>query len=131
MKQIMTAGALALALTACGDSAEDTLAAFCESQDELVASVEAARELSVSSSLDEVEAARDAVESAWDDYEEDAQELEDVAVEAAGDAYDQYVAAVDQIPGEDTLAEAYVSVAEAAEAYFAEVRAISDAVECP
>ena len=121
----------ALALTGCGDSAEETLAAFCQSQDELISSVETARGLSAASTLEEVEAARDAIESAWDSYQSDAQDLSDVVVDAADGAYGRYVAAVDEIPDDATLAEAYGTVEVAVNDYFTELQAIAASVECP
>lgn len=87
-------------------------------------------DLSLDSTVEDFEAGRDEISSAWSDYEKAADELGEVTLTQVEDAYQDYLDAVDQISEGTTVADAASEVIAAADAFWAEVDAIAGSVTC-
>lgn len=124
--------ATAIAVSACGDdtSEEDATAAFCSDLDALGDTLDAYADLTVDSTIDEVE---DAQADVADDYEAVQDSSADVA--AAGlhnlaTAYEELAASVDDVSGEDTVGEAYTGIASWALAVVSARSDVAESVNC-
>jgi hypothetical protein len=124
------------AFAACDDDEDpetaegDASAAFCSDLTELGTALAAMGDLTVDSTIEDVEAAQDDVTSAYDDVIESAGDVADARVDGLEAAYDDLASAVDDVSGEDTVGEAITDVAAASEAVEDERASLNDAVAC-
>ena len=132
MKSRITISILLLAMivaTGCSKSLEEAQVDFCQA---LAAYGEAARELqnvNASTTVEEMEAARDNVVAAQDDVKDAAGDLREARLRAAEDAWENTQEAIDDISGDATLGEAAATVRGQAVILVTEIERISN-VSC-
>jgi hypothetical protein len=119
-----------LALTACSDSPDENLAAFCDSHDSLVTSVESFGSLSAESTSDDVDAVRDDVETSWAAYEAAAEDVSQDAKTQAEAAYSDYLNAISVIPGDAPISDRVEMTIEAANVLKTNLNTIAESVTC-
>jgi hypothetical protein len=110
---------MTVAITACSDddpSEEEATTAYCSDLTALGAALNAYADLSVSSTIDEVEEAQDNVTDAYDEVLSSAEDVADARVDDLEAAYDDLASAVDDVSGEDTVGEAITTIAAQANA---------------
>jgi hypothetical protein len=106
--------ATALFVGACGDddpSEEDATAAFCSDLDALGVALDAYADLTVNSTIDEVEDAQQDVSDAYDAVLESAGDVAEARVDDLETAYEDLAASVDDVSGEDTVGDAITDIA--------------------
>lgn len=107
--------ALSVAALACDDdelSEEEATAQLCEDLDALEAADAAFDDLGGDSTIDEIRATNDAYNEALDDAVGSARDVANVRTQPIEDAYDNLAQAVNDIPGDATITEALVSIAD-------------------
>jgi hypothetical protein len=116
----MVIAAMALGITACGDddagsTNDEALANLCADLEELEGAIGDFAALDESSTLEEVEAARDEVGDSIEQVRESAADVADARVDAVESAYQDLSTAVDQLDGDDSVSEAVESLRDAAD----------------
>jgi hypothetical protein len=105
--------ALALLAAGCGGKESSATAKqnFCSSVDELAASVVALQGLSPSTTTkDDLKAARQRIEDAWDQVRDDSEDLKDATVSDLRQAGDELSSGVKSLPDDATLVDAAVAL---------------------
>jgi len=105
-------------LVACSDDDEDTAAEaadVCDSVEVLVGEARSVGELSASSTVEDLQGARDAMQDAVDNLVDERGDLAEARVEEARDAFDAFNEEIDGIDDQDTIAEALPQVRTALE----------------
>ena len=118
-----------LVVTGCSKSLEEAQVDFCQA---LGAYGNAARELqnvNASTTVEEVEAARDDVVGAWEDVKGAAGDLREARLRTAEDAWENTQEAIDDISGDATLGQAAATVRGQAVILTTEIERISN-VSC-
>jgi hypothetical protein len=109
-----------LALVACSDdddpSSEEATTAFCSDLTELGTALSAYGDLTVDSTIEEVEDAQADVADAYNAVIDSAGDVTEARVDDLESAFDDLASSVDDISGEDTVGEAITTIATQAEA---------------
>jgi hypothetical protein len=114
---ILMAGA-ALVFGACDDdeSEEEATTGYCDDLAALGTALDAYADLSVDSTIDEVEEAQEDVADAYQAVQDSAADVADARLDDLESAYDDLASSVDDISGEDTVGEAITTIATQANA---------------
>lgn len=116
---------------ACSESQEDAEAALCNDLGELTTAIQSASNLNPeTATVDDVNAATDAVTSAWENVRDSAEDVDNIRFENTEAAADTFRDSVNNIEGESTLPEAYAQVVGAANALQTEVNTINSELTC-
>lgn len=119
------------AIAACSSpEPEEAVDDFCAAQDELTTSVGELSTLTLSSAADDVDTVRNEIGSAWETYETETEGLEESLKSQAQNAYTDYLNATEIIPPDNTIEQRVKAYVAAAEAFLADLRQISDSVNC-
>jgi uncharacterized lipoprotein YehR (DUF1307 family) len=124
---------MAIALTACGDDDEpqaEAESALCDSVGQLRDAATEVESLDANSTKDEAQTALDNLSSAVAGVKENAGNLSQADVSALQSATDGVKSAVDNIPGDATLADAAAAVKAAGTSMSAAAQQIEDGVQC-
>jgi len=109
---VVVALAGSLALGACSGSSAEKEEAACDSYATFADAVSQLDTLDKSSSVDEINAVRDDVATAYEDFRADLDEVAEDRAEALEDAWTEFRKAVDDIDGDATVPEAAASLQE-------------------
>jgi hypothetical protein len=122
-----------IALTACSDdepSETEAVSAFCSDLDELGSAIEGYSDLTVNSTLDDVESAEEDVQEAFDAVLASADDVADARVDDLEAAYNELLNAGDDISGDDTIGEAATTLITQAAAVADARDDLADSVSC-
>jgi hypothetical protein len=108
-------------LAGCGTTVDSTKADFCDDLGAFSESLAGLRDISISSTKDDLQAALKDAEDAWVDVKDSAGKLEDVQLDAVENAFDDLKDAIQDIPDDASLAEALAGVNGAAVIMLSEV----------
>ena len=131
---VLMAMTLGWVFSACDDdddeTPEDATAALCTDLAELGNALGAYGDLTVDSTIEEVEDAQDEVAGAYDAVIESAGDVADARVDELETAYEELANSVDDVSGDDTVGEAITGIAtQAAEVEVARA-SLDNAVNC-
>ena len=104
--------ALLVAVAACGEeqTAEEAKEQLIADLQAFDASAQKLTSLTVSSTVDEAQAAKDEVQAAWDKVVESAADVEDAQIGNVDTAWDDLAKAIDDLPGDAAIGEAAASL---------------------
>ncbi|MFO6454149.1 MULTISPECIES: hypothetical protein [unclassified Aeromicrobium] len=120
---VLTASALTLGLSACGQSQEEKEAAACEAIDELRTTLtDVGSTLNAQSTVDEWRDARFEVRKAVEKAEDRIEEADEASWDEVDDAWDRFEDAVENVDGSSTPEEARASLVDD----FAQLQAARD-----
>jgi len=108
-------------LAGCGTTVDSAKADFCDNLGAFSESLAGLRDISISSTKDDLQAALKDAEDAWVDVKDSAGKLEDVQLDAAENAFDDLKDAIQDIPDDATLAEALAGVKDSAVTMLSEI----------
>ena len=119
-----------LAACSSSDTQEEAESAVCASLAEVKTAAAGVKALNADSTIDEVQAADKALDSAITDLRANAADLEEADVAALESAGDEIQKAVAGVSGSDTLGEASASIQSSTTALDAAVTEIENGVQC-
>jgi hypothetical protein len=122
-----------VALSACSDdepSEEEATSAYCGDLNDLESALGAYADLSVNSTIDEVNEAQEGVEDAYADVQASAEDVADARIDDLESAYEDLANSAAEISGEDTVGEAYTTLATNAQAVDAARENLSSSANC-
>jgi hypothetical protein len=126
--------ATAVFIGACGDddpSEEEASADYCSDLAALGTALDAYGDLTVDSTIDEVEDAQQEVSDAYDAVLESLADVAEAQVDELEAAYDDLAASVNDVSGGDTVGEAITDIAANAAAVNQARQSLGESVDCP
>jgi hypothetical protein len=120
--------------SACSDddpSEEEATSALCSDLDDLQTALAAYADLTVDSTIEEVEDAQEQVADAYNAVIDSSADVAEARVEDLEASFGELAASVDDVSGEDTVGEAITSIASQALAVEAARASLDNAVSCP
>jgi hypothetical protein len=114
------------AVTGCSKSLEEAQVDFCQALADYGAAVRELQNVNASTTVDELEAARDDVADAREDTMDAAGDLREARIRAAEDAWGNTLGAIDDISGDASLGEAAATVRGQAVILATEIERISN-----
>ena len=130
---VLMAMTLGWVFSACSDddeTPEDATATLCTDLAELGNALGAYGDLTVDSTVEDVEDAQDEVAGAYDDVIESAGDVADARVDELEASYEELASAVDDVSGEDTVGEAVTGIAAQAAEVEAARASLDNSVNC-
>ena len=127
---IMLLAPLALRAAGCGEDTEEAEKNLCQSLNEVEAALIALGDLSLDSTVEDIQNNYKAVEDAWNNIVSDAAEVGSARTDDLEKAYDDLNKAVDDIPGDATVTEALESIADEAAAVVAAWEQLFSELDC-
>jgi len=108
-----------LALAGCGDdepSEEEAVNQLCGDLERFAATLgDVAGSLSINSSVDDIRAARDEAQAAFDEVRESARDVAGIRLDELAQAWDEFTAAIDSISESGSISEALTTLRDASE----------------
>lgn len=129
-KLIVLVLAMAFVVAACSSSTEETVETYCDDLGSLKTSIQALSTLSAESTIDDVNAAKDDVKSAYDATVASAGDVDAAVLSELEDASNTWQSSVDAIPSDATVEDALATVVAADEVYLTSIDATLEKVSC-
>ena len=112
------------------ESKTEAVSNLCGSLDDLEASVKDLTSLSSSASKDEYQSDVDAVQSGWDQVKADAQDVQDASTGELDSAWDDFSAAVKNVPDDASVSDAVDDISQSAQALGSAAQSTASQVNC-
>lgn len=129
-KLIVLVLAMAFVVAACSSSTEDSVDTYCDDLATLKTSIQDLTALTASSTMDDVDAAKQAVTSAYDATVSSAGDVDAAVASELEAAQSTWQSTVDGIPSDATVEEALTTVQTADAAFLSSVESTLDKVNC-
>jgi len=131
-KYVALVALLSVGLAACSSTptTEEATEGLCSGLASLEAAVAEASAIGPDSSVDDAEAAGNAIKDAWDGVKEDAEVVNEAAAQEASDAADEFNDAIGDISGESSLAGAAAQALTAAQDFRTALDSIESSISC-
>ena len=121
---------LALMVASCGEDTQEAEKNLCQSLNEFESALIALGDISLDSTVDEIQKNWEDVESAWNNVVSDAEAVATAKSDDLEKAYDDLKKAIDDIPGDATITEALQSIADEAAAVDAAWQQLFSDLDC-